>query len=60
MSKGVDARTVKLPKSIKRMASTISNSHERGEFIRMHVQVIENLGRQRPSRDNNYQNTNED
>ena len=37
---GYDNKAIKLPKSIKRQASTIINAHTRGAFIRSYVQVI--------------------
>jgi len=37
---GYDNKAIKLPKSIKRQASTILNAHVRGAFIRSYVQVI--------------------
>lgn len=36
-----DPRAVKLPKSVKRRASTIVDAHERGTFIRSFVKVLE-------------------
>lgn len=37
---GYDNKAIKLPKSIKRQASTILDAHTRGAFIRSYVQVI--------------------
>jgi hypothetical protein len=37
---GYDSRTVKIPKSVKRSASTIMNVHKRGSFIRSYVQIL--------------------
>jgi hypothetical protein len=37
---GYDSRTVKLPKSVKRSASTIMDTHKRGEFIRSYVNLL--------------------
>jgi hypothetical protein len=37
---GYDSRTIKLPKAVKCSASTILNTHKRGEFIRSYVQVL--------------------
>jgi hypothetical protein len=36
-----DSRAVKVPKSVKRRASTIVNAHERGAFIRSFVKILE-------------------
>jgi hypothetical protein len=37
---GYDPKAVKVPKAIKRVAVTIGNAHERGEFIRRYVNAI--------------------
>ena len=37
---GYDNKAVKLPKAIKRRASTIIDAHTRGAFIRSYVQVL--------------------
>jgi len=37
---GYDSRTVKLPKSVKRSAATILDSHVRGAFIRSYVRLL--------------------
>lgn len=36
-----DPKAVKLPKSVKRRAATILDSHERGAIIRSYVKILE-------------------
>lgn len=43
--RGYDAKTVKIGKSVKRMAATILDSHARGQFIRDYVRVAQALSR---------------
>jgi len=38
---GYSPKAVKVPKSVKRRASTILNAHERGAVIRSFVKVLE-------------------
>ena len=37
---GYDPKAVKVPKAIKRIAITIGDAHERGEFIQRYVNAI--------------------
>lgn len=37
---GYDSKTIKLPKSVKRSASTIMDAHKRGAFIRSYVELL--------------------
>ena len=39
--RGYDSKAVKVPKSVKRRASTIRDNHARGAFIRSYVQILE-------------------
>ena len=39
--RGYDPKAVKVPKSVKRRASTILDNHARGAFIRSYVQILE-------------------
>ena len=39
--RGYDAKAVKLPKTVKRMASTIRDNHVRGAYIRSFVTILE-------------------
>lgn len=48
--RGYDSKAVKVSKSVKRVASTIVDRHQRGAFIRSYVQVIEEQSRGRSSR----------
>jgi hypothetical protein len=36
-----DARAIKLPKQVKRSAAFYTNRHQRGEFIRSYVRILE-------------------
>lgn len=42
---GYDSRTIKLPKAVKCVASTIVDTHKRGAFIRSYVQVLNSEAR---------------
>lgn len=48
--KGFDPKTVKVSKSIKRLADTIADPHQRGAFIRSYVQILEDRSRSKTSR----------
>jgi hypothetical protein len=48
--KGFDSKAVKVPKSVKRMADTIIDKHQRGAFIRSYVQIYEEQMKSRASR----------
>ncbi len=37
---GYDSRTIKIPKTVKRSASTIMDPHKRGAFIRSYVNLL--------------------
>jgi hypothetical protein len=39
--RGYDSKTVKVPKSVKRMASTVIDAHKRGAFIRSYVEILQ-------------------
>ena len=39
--KGYDPKAVKMPKSVKRAAANILNDHDRGEFFRSYVRILE-------------------
>jgi hypothetical protein len=43
--RGYDSRTVKINKSVKRLAATILNQHDRGQFIRDYVRVAQTQAR---------------
>lgn len=43
--RGYDSKAVKVPKSVKRVASTIQDNHVRGAFIRSYVQILEDQTR---------------
>jgi hypothetical protein len=43
--RGYDAKTVKINKSVKRMAATILDNHLRGSFIRDYVRVMQTQSR---------------
>ena len=36
-----DAKAVKVPKSVKRVAALIADKHSRGAFIKLHVKNLE-------------------
>jgi hypothetical protein len=38
--RGYDSKAVNVPKSVKRVASTYRDSHQRGAFIRSYVQIL--------------------
>jgi len=40
-TQGYDSRAVKVPKSIKRRAARILDAHQRGDFIRSYVEIIQ-------------------
>jgi hypothetical protein len=48
--RGYDARAVRVPKSVKRMAANHMDPHYRGAFIRSYVRVLEEQNRQRTTR----------
>jgi hypothetical protein len=48
--RGYDSKAVKVPKSVKRMASTLIDNHQRGAYIRSYVRVIQEQSRGRTSR----------
>ena len=39
--RGYDSKAVKVPKSVKRVASTHIDAHVRGAFIRSYVRILE-------------------
>jgi hypothetical protein len=39
--RGYDSKAVKVPKSVKRVASTYIDNHRRGAFIRSYVLILE-------------------
>jgi hypothetical protein len=39
--RGYDAKAVKVPKSVKRLAANHRDDHVRGAFIRSYVQILE-------------------
>jgi hypothetical protein len=43
--RGYDPKAVKISKAIKRMAATILDNHQRGEFIRDYVRVAQTQNR---------------
>lgn len=43
--RGYDSKAVKVPKTVKRMASTIVDSHVRGAYIRSFVEIGKNESR---------------
>jgi hypothetical protein len=43
--RGYDSKAVKVPKSVKRRASTILNPHARGAFVRSYVAILESEAR---------------
>ena len=43
--RGYDPKAVKVPKSVKRRASTIADAHQRGAFIRSFVEILESQSR---------------
>jgi hypothetical protein len=44
--RGYDAKAVKLPKSVKRVANTFVDPHKRGAFIKSYVEVLKTELRQ--------------
>ena len=48
--KGYDPRAVKVPKSVKALAATYLDRHQRGAFIRSYVKIYEDESRSRTSR----------
>jgi hypothetical protein len=44
--RGYDAKAVKVPKSVKRSAALICDSHVRGAFIRSFVEIAKGESRQ--------------
>ena len=49
--RGYDSRAVKLPKSVKRMAATFLDAHQRGAIIRSYVRILEDQSRTRGRRE---------
>jgi hypothetical protein len=47
-----DPRAVKIGKSVKTLAATIMDKHQRGAFIRSYVKIAEDDARQRTNRNN--------
>ena len=43
--KGYDPKSVKVSKSVKRLAARITDSHRRGAFIRDYVKILEEQSR---------------
>jgi len=43
--RGYDAKAVKVPKSVKRVAAAYLDNHARGEFIRSYVRILEEQSR---------------
>jgi len=50
MCNGYDPRAVKVGKSVKTLAATIMDKHQRGAFIRSYAKIAEDEARQRTSR----------
>jgi hypothetical protein len=48
--RGYDSKAIKMPKSVKRVASTIVDRQQRGAFIRSYVRIVEEQSRGRTSR----------
>jgi hypothetical protein len=48
MSNGYDAKAVKVPKTVKRMAAAYTDPHRRGAYIRSFARILETAGRSRP------------
>jgi len=44
-TKGYDPKSIKLPKSIKRMAANFIDPHKRGSFIKSYVKMFEEQSR---------------
>lgn len=38
---GYDPKTVKIPKSVKRLAANVLDAHKRGAIIRSYVKILE-------------------
>ena len=49
-----DAKAVKVPKSVKRVAAYIMDKHARGAFIRQHVRVLESEAHTRVARNRGH------
>jgi hypothetical protein len=47
--RGYDSRAIKLPKEVKRRASTILDNHQRGEFLRSWVAIYKEASRSKVS-----------
>lgn len=43
--RGYDAKAVKVSKTVKRMASTIRDPHQRGAYIRSFVEILKSEAR---------------
>jgi hypothetical protein len=52
--RGYNSKTVKISKTIKRVASTIIDPHVRGEFIRSYVQVAKDNTNARTSKKDSF------
>ena len=50
MCKGYDSKAVRVPKSVKSLAGTIMDKHQRGAFIRSYVKIYEDEARQKGNR----------
>ena len=48
--RGYDPKAVKVPKSVKRVADTFVDNHQRGAFIRSYVAILQEQSRTRSSR----------
>jgi hypothetical protein len=44
--RGYDAKAVRVPKSVKRVADTYVDAHKRGAFIKSYVKILESDLRQ--------------
>lgn len=49
--KGYDPKAVKVPKSVKRLAASYLDAHQRGAFIRSYVRILEEQGRTKGRRE---------
>ena len=52
--RGYNPKTVKISKTIKRVASTIIDPHVRGEFIRSYVEVAKSNSTARTSKKDSF------
>jgi hypothetical protein len=52
--RGYNPKTVKISKTVKRVASTIIDPHVRGEFIRSYVEVAKNNANVRTSKKDSF------